>query len=181
MLQVNLLPWRNQDRQKRKRFWVYQTAAVLMLSLLVLGGWWGVVQRDVAEQKKTATYWAAQHMRLGTQLKKVDEARAQLQSLQSAANQRQQRHEKSVAYLRLLNALSQHIPDTVWLTQVTEDANGVLRLQGESTIYHSVMAFVHGLKQELSIGDVRLLDMQRQPNHNVQFFIRLRLANTSQH
>src|SRR5471032_3171597 len=117
MLQVNLLPWRAQLRQKRKRCWLYLTALTLMLPLLMaLAGWW-LIQRELEEQRGTARYWSEWQMRLGAQLKKVDEARRQVESLQLAASQRQQRYEKSASYLRLLGLLSRHIPDGVWLTQ----------------------------------------------------------------
>ena len=176
MLQVNLLPWRAQLRQKRKRCWLYLTALTLMLPLLMaLAGWW-LIQRELGEQKGAARYWSEWQMRLGAQLKKVDEARRQVESLQLAASQRQQRYEKSASYLRLLGLLSRHIPDGVWLTQLTEGASGVLSLKGESTVYHSVMAFSQALKEELLLADVRLLDMQRQPNHNLQFLMQLRVA-----
>jgi len=95
----------------------------------------------------------------------------QLASLQLAASQRQQRYEQSSAYLQLLGLLSQKIPDGLWLTQLTEGASGVLRLQGESTVYHGVMAFSQALQQELLLAEVRLLDIQRQPNHNLHFLM----------
>jgi len=176
MLQVNLLPWRAQQRQKQQRFWLFLTVLTLMLTLLVaaLGGW--LVQRDLAEQRVAAQQLSEWQKRLGTQLKKVDEARLQLHSLQLTASQRQQRYEKSASYLQLLGLLSQHIPDGLWLTQLNEGASGVLRLQGESRVYHSVMAFSQALREELLLADVRLLDMQRQPNHNLQFLMQLRLA-----
>jgi Tfp pilus assembly protein PilN len=176
MLQVNLLPWRAQQRQRRKRFWLYFTGLTLMLPLLMALAWWWLIRLELGEQKVATRHWVEWQMRLGTHLKKVDEARLQLQALQLAAHQRQQRYEKSRSYLQLLGLLSRHIPDGVWLTQLTEGAGGVLRLQGESTVYHSLMAFSQTLREEPLLAEVRLLDMQRQPNHNLQFLMQLRLA-----
>jgi len=176
MLQVNLLPWRAQQRQQRKRLWLCLTALPLMLILLAALAWWWLIQRDVGEQTRAAQHWTEWQTRLDAQLKKVDQARQQLASLQLAASQRQQRYEQSGAYLQLLGLLSQKIPDGLWLTQLTEGASGVLRLQGESTVYQGVMAFSQALQQELLLAEVRLLDIQRQPNHNLHFWMQLRLA-----
>lgn len=181
MLQVNLLPWRANERRKRQRFLLYHVVLVVVLSLSVAVLWWGLIQRELAEQGNATQRWTRLQIQLGIQLNKVHDASGHLQALQLAANQRQQRYENSIGYLSLLHALSRHIPDDVWLTKITETPGGWLRLQGGAGAYHSVVAFAQALNKEPTLADVRLLDMQRQPNHPLHFFMQLRLAATNRH
>lgn len=178
MLQVNLLPWRQAQRERRKQFWLWQTVATFALCLLLFGMLLWSVQRELVVQRDNAGVLQKAQASLSFQLKKVGEAKVQLQALQNVARQHQQRYDRGLGYLTLLETLSRSIPDNAWLTHLTEESEGRIRLRGATTVYHSVTAFAQSLRDEPVFADVQVLEMQRQADQSVEFVMQLGLANS---
>lgn len=177
MLQVNLLPWRQAQHEQRQQRWLWQTLATLALCLVLFGLGWGWVAQERAVQRDNAEALQKIEASLSFQLKKVSEAKGQLQGLQDVARQHQQRYDRGLGYLTLLEALSRTIPDNVWLTDLAEEADGRFRLRGGTTVYHSAMAFAQSLRESRLFSDIRVPEMQRQPDHDIGFVMQLRLVN----
>ncbi|WP_459176769.1 PilN domain-containing protein [Ewingella americana] len=178
MLQVNLLPWRGLQQRRQQRFWLRQTTLLFMLAVALMSVWMVITQRSVRAMESDVQTLADSQTRLTRQLEKVHDATLQLQGLQRAASQREQRRMKSLGYLALLRSIAGNIPDRVWLTEITEEPDGDLQLRGESGVYQAIMTFAEALKDDALFTEVRLLDIQRLPAQSLGFGVRVRLSGS---
>jgi|SRR5471030_680208 len=177
MLQVNLLPWRQAQHEQRQQWWLWQILATFALCLLLFGVLWWLVERERAVQRNNVEVLQKIQASLSFQLNKVNETKGQLQGLQEVARQHQQRYDRGLGYLTLLEALSRTIPDNVWLTDLAEEADGRFRLRGATTVYHSAMVFAQSLRDSRLFSDIRVPEMQPQPDHDIGFVMQLRMVN----
>lgn len=163
MMQVNLLPWRQQRRQARWQQLMHITgAALLLLAVVMLAGWGLLHQRAAA--------WAARQAVAASQLQALQQQATQRQALVDrhasliqqahAARQRQQARRR---HLRLLEEIEHAIPAGVWLTHWQEQA-GAVHWQGLAYRYDRVLAFAAALRQGREAVAVTLENIRQQPD-----------------
>jgi Tfp pilus assembly protein PilN len=162
MIRINLLP--REERRRKVQVKVPQ-AGIIVLVILILGGMWGywrLVRRDVqrlrADIVSTRSEIAQnqQIVRLveqyGRDKKQLQDRLALIQRLVTAQG----------TPVRLLDGISQALPDDVWLAGVSK-VSGKLVIQGYASSHFSVanlMIALGGLKP--MIGNVELIFSELQ-------------------
>ncbi|WP_240775797.1 PilN domain-containing protein [Nissabacter sp. SGAir0207] len=167
-MQVNLLPWRQRQRQVAlRRMAAAGMAAALACLIAMLVAWQALHQqtRHALERQEaaasqlrqlTAHYTARQAL--------VTAFRQQAESARRAALQRQ----AGRRYVRLLQELETMLPPDVWLV-VWQEQGDALRWQGRSRHYEPVMQFVAALRQSHEVHEVRVLAVHQQPDGLLHF------------
>lgn len=176
MLHVNLLPWRSIQQRQQQRLWLRYMMLFITLAVVLMTLWSASTQHTLRIEQSNLLMLADSQTRLTLQLKKVSVATQQLQASQRAAREQERRRIKSQGYLALLTSLARHIPDGVWLTELTDEPDGRILLHGESGVYPAVMAFAQLLKDDALFSEVRLLDIQRLPARSLKFVVQVRLV-----
>ncbi|WP_162473697.1 PilN domain-containing protein [Serratia microhaemolytica] len=145
MYQVNLLPWRLRQQQKRYHFWLRCAALQVLLLLLA----WAVLSRWLHHQQTTLQQQLSE---LSSQQQQLAQAIQQRQLLitrlqqQTEKNLLQQKNRQiNQRYLLLLQQLAQRRPTALWLTELEQNGN-VIRVYGLSGHY----AAIHTFQQRLS-------------------------------
>lgn len=179
MLHVNLLPWRSIQQRRQQRQWLRHVMVFITVAVLVMSLWSAATRHALRREQNQLLMLTDSQARLTLQLKKVSDATQQLHEMQRVAREQEQRRIKSLGYLALLTSLARHIPDSLWLTELTDEPDGRIQLRGESAVYPAVMAFAQTLKEDAIFSEVRLLDIQRLPAQSLQFSVQIRLAQRS--
>lgn len=175
MLQVNLLPWRQWQRQGRLANALRVAAVFIMLVATLIVGWQGYLHDDVAAKKRTLAALVLQQRAFVQQQRLVDKAEAALLLEQQHQEQNQQQRRRSLRYLNLLQAISKAIPDEVWLTQLHEH-DGKLKLSGHSLGYPQLLAFSQHLQSFGLLQHLTLHEVNQLPTQHLRFVMRANLS-----
>ena len=174
MLQVNLLPWRRVQGQKRLRFWLNVT--VLFPGFLLAGSWicaaYLAQHQTLLLQHVAALKLASQALSL--QQRRVDAASAKVKEQMAQRLISQQKAQRSRDYLQLLTLLAENMPGDLRLSELTEHQNH-LTLKGEGRFYHDILAFGETLAASELLGDVSLADVRQQSGLALSFTLKMQL------
>lgn len=144
MMEINLLP----HREARRAADLRETVALLVLGLVVVGG--GIfltdqgVKSDLAAAEASVAQLQADIERYEPQkelVKKFKNRKKQLQSKLDVIDSLEQARNGPV---RVLDELSERVPDRLWLTSVETRGKGI-KLEGQSLDTGVVADFLRGL------------------------------------
>ena len=160
MIEVNLLPHREARRVADLR----ETAALLVLGLLVVGGGIFYVDRNL-DQSVAAAQTSVRQLKSNIEQYRPQELqvaafKAQKQSLQTKLDVIQELEIARGGPLRLMDELSLRVPERLWLTSLTTKGKRVT-LAGESLDTGVVADFLRGLNESQYFKNVDLESTSR--------------------
>ena len=175
MIRINLLPARRGLREVRRQLWL---AAALVIVTLGGIGWFYTVQGDtISRKQRTLRALEAELERLEPIVKEVQafEARKALlvQKIEVIGNL----HRGQQRPARMLDAISQLLPDQAWLTVIIENS-GSVSITGKSFDDVGVAAFMENLGHSplfVSVGLVELRSEALQGQQVKAFTVTARL------
>ena len=144
MMEINLLP----HREARRAADLRETIALLVLGLVVVGG--GVfltdkgVKSDLAAAEASVAQLQADIERYEPQKKLVKSFKKRKKQLKSKLDVIDSLERARNGPVRILDELSQRVPDRLWLTSITTKGKGV-KLEGQSLDTGVVADFLRGL------------------------------------
>lgn len=146
MMQINLLPWREQEKEARKVRFFANLAGFIGFSLLFLVILHFYIDHDINHQLLRNAY-------LQSEMNQEQQNLAALKKMvQDQASFEDQLHfiiklrEQSLQVVRLLDLLTKTIPDTVSLDKVMRQGN-VITITGETPSNLEITAFMKNLSQ----------------------------------
>jgi len=154
----------------------------LLLAILILGGslafigwtWWSA-QQEIARLDEEIASLETEKTRLATIIAQVEEYERQLQQLQAKEQLIQRLMSEREGPVIMLDQLSAQLPDFVWLTGLTQAANGV-SLNGMAASYVSIADYIRKLEDTDYFRNVELIDA-RQDNEFTSFQLRAQTVN----
>ncbi len=174
MLAVNLLPWRAQQWQRRRKLSISWLAFTLGCALLLLLALWGRGVRLQHQQVETLAVITQTLTGLQQQLaeqKTLLQRRDELQQLKREQQRRQMQHLHWQDFWLRLPAL---MPDTLWL-QRAERRQMQLLLEGQAQSMAAVRDFRQQLLTQPLFSAVRQGSVQRLPGGDYRFTLFARL------
>lgn len=144
MMEINLLP----HREARRAADLRETVAVLLLGLVIVGG--GIfftdksVKNDLANAKLNVTQLEADIERYKPQQKLVKHFKKQKKQLQNKLNIIDSLEQARNGPVRILDELSNSVPDRLWLTAIKTKGKGI-KLEGQSLDTGVVADFLRSL------------------------------------
>jgi type IV pilus assembly protein PilN len=144
MMEINLLP----HREARRAADLRETGAVLFLGLVIVCG--AVfftdksVKSDLANAEAHVTQLEADIERFAPQQKLVKKFKKQKKQLQSKLDVIDSLEQARNGPVRILDALSNNVPDRLWLTGIKTKGRGI-KLEGQSLDTGVVADFLRGL------------------------------------
>lgn len=114
-------------------------------------------------------------------LEKVEQAEVRRQQLQQRVALIEELRRSQSGPVRLLDELSRSLPDRLWLTQLLQEAGGVVKIDGRTTSLTALSDFVGNLEQSGYFArPVEIIDSQvetdRAVGELVKFTVRARFA-----
>jgi len=144
MMEINLLP----HREARRAADLRESVAVLLLGLVIIGG--GIfltdkgVKSDLAAAEASVAQLQADIERYESQKKLVKKFKKRRKQLQSKLDVIDSLEEARNGPVRVLDELSERVPDRLWLTSVETKGKGI-KLEGQSLDTGVVADFLRGL------------------------------------
>ena len=144
MMEINLLP----HREARRAADLRETIALLVLGLVVVGG--GVfltdkgVKSDLAAAEASVAQLQADIERYEPQKKLVKSFKKRKKQLKSKLDVIDSLERARNGPVRILDELSESVPDRLWLTSITTKGKGI-KLEGQSLDTGVVADFLRGL------------------------------------
>lgn len=146
MITINLLP--HEERRKKVRIKVPQATIVVVAALAVagMGGYWYVVKREA--QQLQADIAATQSEIAGNReiVQLVEQYTRDKQRLQDRLSLVQRLADAQQSPVRLLDDISQALPDGGWLTGISK-VSGKLTIQGYASSHFVVAELMLGLQR----------------------------------
>ena len=150
----------------------------LLLAILILGGslafigwqWWSA-QQTIAQLDEDIASLEQEKARLATIIAQVQEYERQLQQLQAKEQLIQRLMKERQGPVIMLDQLSAQLPDFIWLTSLTQAANGV-SVNGMAASYVSIADYIRKLEDTDYFQNVELIDARQGDNEFTTFQLR---------
>lgn len=125
---------------------------VLLVGLLVVGilgaaGWWFLENRKLAERQDLVSQKQAEAKALDKIIKEVESYQKQKDSLKTRIDLINQLKQNQKGPARLMDRISQDLPDLVWIDKMTV-IGGVVTLDGRGLNPNAIANFVESVKND---------------------------------
>jgi Tfp pilus assembly protein PilN len=119
----------------------------LILGVLIAGGWWYMQKRTLAERQETVSQKQTEADRLDKIIKEVAKYQKQKESLQKQVEVINQLKQNQRGPVRLMDRISEDLPDLVWLDKMTV-SGGVVTIDGRGLNPNAIANFVENVKKD---------------------------------
>ena len=169
MARINLLPWREERRQQRKREFLAMLGAVAVASAVVVFGAYQFFQMQIERQQDRLSFLDAEIKLLDARIEKIKNLEAE----RDALLQRQRIIEKLQAdrstMVHVFDEIVAAIPDGVFLNELTQKGSN-LELKGRGQSYARISRFMTQLEDSpwLRNLDLDVIERADEPKDNAQ-------------
>ena len=126
MILINLLPHREERRQRRKQAFFAGLTAAAVAGLVGVGLWYLVLQQMISNQQERNGYLSAEIKKLEEQIKDIATLKSEIEALKSRQKAVEDLQTDRNMPVHLLNELVRHTPEGVYLVSIKQDGQGVL-------------------------------------------------------
>jgi Tfp pilus assembly protein PilN len=129
-----------------------------VVGLLIAGGYWLVTNRKLADKEEQVTSRKAEAQKLESVIKAVADFQRQKDNLQKRIDLINQLKQNQKGPVRIMDRISQDLPDLVWLDRMTID-QGRVTIAGRGLNPNAIANFIANVKndaffEEPSVGTV---------------------------
>ncbi|AGH82481.1 fimbrial assembly family protein [Psychromonas sp. CNPT3] len=155
MSNINLLPWRDAAKKKKKQFFITLLclSSLLMLSLSYVSMLY--VDDLIQTQQQRNNYLKTEMTIIDIRIAKIKNIKKEKKELERRINLIQKLEHKRNGATRLFNILSKEVPEGIYLKKVSFVNNKVL-VQGESESYNHVSNMLRKIEASGWLGDVNI-------------------------
>jgi Tfp pilus assembly protein PilN len=121
--------------------------AGLIIGVVVAFGWWFIENRTLTDRQETVATKQAEAKSLEKIIKDVEEYQKQKDSLQKRIDLINQLKQNQKGPVRLMDRISQDLPDLVWLDKMSV-TGGVVSLDGRGLNPNAIANFVENIKND---------------------------------
>lgn len=156
MARINLLPWREEERKRRRKQLVATVGAAIVATLLAGVGLHMYIEEMTRVQKARNQFLTNQIAVLDKQIAEIQNLEKTKASLLSRMNVIQQLQESRPEIVHLFDELVIGIPDGVYLTKLDQTGRAVV-LEGRAQSNARVSAFMRRIEESEWIGNPLLM------------------------
>ncbi|MEH0166871.1 PilN domain-containing protein [Paucibacter sp. JuS9] len=120
MILINLLPYREEKRKRRKTAFFAGIGASAVLGLLIVGFVYLLLQHLASEQQRRNDYLSAEIARLDLQIKDIANLKAEIEALQARQKAVEGLQTDRNTPVYLLNELARFTPEGIYLTSIRQ-------------------------------------------------------------
>jgi len=122
-------------------------AAGLIIGIVVAGGWWFLENRKLTERQEAVSRNQDEAKRLEQIIKEVADYQKQKESLQQRIDLINQLKQNQKGPVKLMDHISQDLPDLVWLDKMTVNG-GLVTIDGRGLNPNAIANFVESIKND---------------------------------
>jgi type IV pilus assembly protein PilN len=138
---INLLPHRQEKRQRRKIAFFAGLGAAAVVGLIIIALWWFVLQHLISNQQQRNQFLSAEITRLESQIKDIATLKAEIEALKARQKAVEDLQTDRNVPVRLLNELVKQTPEGVYLTAIKQTGN-VVAVNGVAQTNERVSEFL---------------------------------------
>ncbi|MBX3603924.1 MAG: PilN domain-containing protein [Piscinibacter sp.] len=125
MILINLLPHREEKRQRRKVAFFAGLGVAAAAGLAVVGLWYVVVQQMTAAQQERNNFLTAEIRKLEVQIKDIATLRAEIESLKARQKAVEDLQIDRNVPVHILNELVKQTPEGIYFRTIKQDGGGL--------------------------------------------------------
>jgi len=125
MILINLLPHREERRQRRKKAFYAGLGVSVLVGVALAGLWFLVLQQMIGSQQERNAFLKAEIAKLEEQIKDIATLKAEIDSLKARQKAVEDLQADRNVPVHLLNELVKQTPEGVYLTTIKQDGNVV--------------------------------------------------------
>ena len=141
MILINLLPHRQEKRQRRKIAFFAGLGAAAVVGLIIIALWYFVLQHLISNQQQRNQFLSAEITRLESQIKDIATLKAEIEALKARQKAVEDLQTDRNVPVRLLNELVKQTPEGVYLTSIKQTGN-VVAVNGVAQTNERVSEFL---------------------------------------
>lgn len=141
MILINLLPHREEKRQRKKVAFFAGLGVSAALGLVIVGVWYLAVQQLIAGQQERNQFITGEIKKLEVQIKDIATLRAEIESLKARQKAVEDLQIDRNLPVHLLNELVKQTPEGIYFTSVRQDGQ-VLSVNGIAQTQERVSEFL---------------------------------------
>ena len=120
MILINLLPHRQEKRQRRKVAFFAGLGVAAVAGLAIVGIWYLVLQQMIDNQQQRNRFLSTEIAKLEAQIKDIATLKAEIEALKARQKAVEDLQTDRNVPVRLLNELVKQTPEGVYLTSVKQ-------------------------------------------------------------
>jgi len=151
MARVNLLPWRDWERKRRRQRFVFLMLLSLVIGVAIVVWATQMVNSAVAGQQTRNDYLRRQVAQLNKKIRTINDLKKTRQSLLTRMNVIERLEQSRPLIVHLFDQLTRTVPDSVYLTSV-KNSEGSLTIQGVAQSPAGVSAYMRNIGNSKWLG-----------------------------
>ena len=126
MIMINLLPHREERRQRRKIAFYAGLGVAAVAGAAIVGAWYLVVEQLVSSQQSRNAFLQAEISKLDVQIKDIASLKAEIASLKARQKAVEDLQIDRNVPVHVLNELVRQVPEGIYLTLVKQDGQNLV-------------------------------------------------------
>lgn len=172
MIKINLLPYQKAAKVKRQQLLEAQLLISVLIVIAVVGLmgfiWWSF-NIKIAALQTNRDDMRVQLETLKEKVKEVDDVEKKKKQVEQKIAIIDQLKKNQQGPVRVLDELSRHLPDRVWLTSLSEQATE-FTLQGRAMTNFDIVEYVNRLRTSDFVVNVQLLESRQSTEQSLKVF-----------
>jgi len=174
MIRVNLLPHREEKRQRRKQQFAVLAGLTATLALVVGGVGWFLLDQQVTQQQANVAYMKEEINKLDKQIDEIRKIREETQSLLSKKQVVEGLQSNRSEPVQLLDQLLRQLPEGVFLKAVRQSGSKI-KVEGYAQSNARVSALMRNLGaspylENPELVEIKAVNLNQNPNQRVNEF-----------
>lgn len=145
MAKINLLPWRDELREKRKKQFITASVGVALLGALLVGATWFFYDQKLSDQEQANQLIVSTNQNLDQQLKSLDGLQEKRNQIIERMKLIQGLQSQRPIAVRLIDELARVTPTNVFITRFTRSGNK-FTFEGKADSPNAVAEFLRNLE-----------------------------------
>ena len=160
MARINLLPWRQEERERRNKEFLTLVVAVTLFTLLAAFASWSYFNNALAEQLDANALIEQENTRLDTALTEIDSLEQRREDIISRMQVIQDLQGRRPVPVRLWDDLAKAIPPALYLNNLKREGD-VLTLTGLADNPNIVSSLIRNLDSSKWMGNSAVSNIQQ--------------------
>lgn len=167
MARINLLPWREELRQEKKKEFITQLIGICILTALVAFVWVKTVDSAISDQRTRNGKLEAEIKVLEKQVEEIQNLKKQRQDLLGRVEIIQDLEGKRAVIVHYFDEFAKAVPDGVYLTSLKREAN-VFTVEGISESNTRISEFMRQIEGSEWLKGTTINTITAQPDAGPQ-------------
>lgn len=160
MARINLLPWRQEERERRNKEFITLVAAVTLLALLAAFATWSYFNNELEEQRDANALIVKENARLDVILTDIESLEQRREDIISRMQVIQDLQGRRPVPVRIWDDLAKAIPPELYLTNLKREGD-LITLTGKADNPNMVSSLIRNLDSSKWMGNSAVNNIQQ--------------------